>query len=131
MFETRFTAEWGDCDEAGIVFYPNYFCWIDCAFQRLLRDRGLSQREIRRRYGAVTPLVNAGAQFRAPVRYDEELAVVEVAEWQERRFKLCYRISRGTDLAVEAFELRAWALVNGEGRLRSAPVDPEFRRLLA
>ncbi len=33
------TVEWGDCDETGIVFYPNYFCWFDCGFQRLLRGR--------------------------------------------------------------------------------------------
>jgi acyl-CoA thioesterase FadM len=29
-FETRFMIEWEDCDENGIVFYPNYFYWLDC-----------------------------------------------------------------------------------------------------
>ena len=38
-------VEWGDCDEAGIVCYPNYFYWLDCTFQRWLRSVGLSQRE--------------------------------------------------------------------------------------
>jgi len=28
MFRTEFPIEWGDCDEAGIVFYPNYFYWL-------------------------------------------------------------------------------------------------------
>jgi len=45
-------------------------------------------------------------------------------EWGERRFKVCYRISRGTSLAVGALELLAWALVGGEGRVRSAAIDP-------
>jgi hypothetical protein len=44
----------------------------------------------------------------------------EVAEWQERRFKLRYRISRGADLAVEAFEVRAWALSSGEEAAKCA-----------
>ena len=23
--------QWGDCDPAGIVFYPNFFRWMDAA----------------------------------------------------------------------------------------------------
>lgn len=88
MFETAFTIEWGDCDEAGIVFYPNYFYWFDCTYQRWLRQYGLSQRELRRRFQSVTPLVDVGAQFVGPARYDDELSIrAEVTEWRERRFR--------------------------------------------
>ena len=48
MFTTLFGVEWGDCDEAGIVYYPRYFYWMDCAFHRFLRARGLSYREFKR-----------------------------------------------------------------------------------
>jgi YbgC/YbaW family acyl-CoA thioester hydrolase len=131
MFETVMTVEWGDCDEAGIVFYPNYFYWLDCTFQRLLRAKGLSQRELKRRFGAVTPLVDAGAQFRAPVRYDDELRIaVHVSEWRERRFRLEYRVTRGEEVAVDGFEVRAWAVVDELGRIKGAPIDDAFRRLL-
>jgi YbgC/YbaW family acyl-CoA thioester hydrolase len=132
MFSAVFTVEWGDCDEAGIVFYPNYFYWLDCTFQRFLRAKGLSQRELRRRFRAVTPLVDVGAQFRAPVRYDDEIRVeARVADWQERRFRLSYRILRGEELAVDGFEVRAWAAVDDHGRIKGAPIDEEFRRLLS
>jgi len=33
---TRFTVEFGDCDPAQIVFYPNYFRWMDAASLRAL-----------------------------------------------------------------------------------------------
>jgi acyl-CoA thioesterase FadM len=36
-FHYDVTVAWGDCDEAGIVFYPNDFYWFDSAFQALLR----------------------------------------------------------------------------------------------
>ena len=45
MFTTLFGVEWGDCDEAGIVYYPRYFYWMDCAFHRFLLARGLSYRQ--------------------------------------------------------------------------------------
>jgi YbgC/YbaW family acyl-CoA thioester hydrolase len=131
MFETAFTIEWGDCDEAGIVFYPNYFYWFDCTYQRWLRKRGLSQRELRRRFSSVTPLVNVGAQFVGPACYDDELVVgAEVIEWQERRFRIDYKLSVGKVQVASGFEHRAWASVANTGELRGASVPPEFKELL-
>ena len=131
MFETAFTVEWGDCDEAGIVFYPNYFYWLDCTWQRWLRELGLSQRELKRRFNSVTPLVNVGARFVAPASYDDELTIrAEVAEWQERRFRIDYKLSVGNVQIASGFEQRAWASVSETGALRGASVPQEFKELL-
>lgn len=131
MFKTSVTIEWGDCDEAGIVFYPNYFYWLDCAFQRLLRARGLSQRELRKRYGAVTPIVQAHCDFKAPARYDDVLEIdVEIDADAERRFRASYHLrSNGKTIAI-GHEIRAWACVDADGSIASAPVSTEFLALL-
>ena len=131
MFETTFTIEWGDCDEAGIVFYPNYFYWFDCTYHRWLRSRRLSQRELRRRFKGVTPLVDVGARFVGPARYDDELAIrADVTEWGERRFRIDYKLSVGSMQVASGFEQRAWAHVTEAGGLRGAQVPPEFKELL-
>jgi len=131
MFETAFTIEWGDCDEAGIVFYPNYFYWFDCTWQRWLRKLGLSQRELKRRFKSVTPLVNVGAKFVGPARYDDELVIrADIAEWQERRFRIDYKLSVGNVQIADGFEQRAWAAVTDAGELRGASVPQEFRDML-
>lgn len=131
MFETAFMIEWGDCDEAGIVFYPNYFYWFDCTYQRWLRQHGWSQRELRRRFQSVTPLVNVGAQFVGPARYDDELRIqAEVTEWQERRFRIDYRLSVAGVPVASGFEQRAWAVLTDTGGLRGAALPPEFREIL-
>ncbi|MUZ75931.1 acyl-CoA thioesterase [Agrobacterium vitis] len=128
VFTTDFPVEWGDCDEAGIVFYPNYFYWLDCTFQRLLRSRGLGQRENQAEFGAVTPLVDAGMQFRAPVRYDESIRVeAQIACWEEKRFRIEYRVLSGEKLIAEGYEVRAWAVLT-QGSLRGAPIAEEFKR---
>ena len=132
MTTNQLTVEWGDCDAAGIAFYPNFFYWFDCSFQKLLRGHGLSQRALRERFGAVTPLVDVGAQFRAPVRCDQDIAVeATVTEWRERRFKVGYVVRAQGEVAAEGFELRAWALLGEDGRIKGAPIPDEFRRLLA
>jgi acyl-CoA thioesterase FadM len=33
---------WGDCDPAGIIFYPNYFRWIDSGTWNLFFTVGLT-----------------------------------------------------------------------------------------
>ena len=131
-FETRYTVEWGDCDEAGIVFYPNYFYWLDCTWQRLLRSRGLSQRELKRRFGVVTPLMDVGCNFTASVTHDDELVIAAtITEWMEKRFRVSYTLTVAGRAVATGHELRAWAVAGDGGRLKSAPIDDAFRRLLA
>jgi YbgC/YbaW family acyl-CoA thioester hydrolase len=131
MFKTEFIVEWGDCDEAGVAFYPNYFYWLDCTFQRLLRDRGLSQRELLRRFGAVTPLVDAGAKFRGPAKYDDVLAVEALVEaWDMRRFRIVYKLSVADRPVAEGFEVRAWANRDASGAMSGLPVDEAFKNLM-
>jgi 4-hydroxybenzoyl-CoA thioesterase len=125
------TVEFGDCDEAGIVFYPKYFYWFDCAFQGLLRRCGLSQRALRARFGAVTPIVDAGARFRAPASYDDVLAVAVAVElWEERRFRLRYEVRCGDRLVAEGHEVRAWAVLKPDGGIGGGAVPAGFRALL-
>jgi len=131
MFKTTVMIEWGDCDEAGIVFYPNYFYWFDSAFQRFLRAHGLSQREIRKRFGTVTPIVQAHADFKAPARYDDELDIrVTIRGDGERRFRIDYHLESGGKVIATGHEVRAWAKVAADGGLKGAPVDPEFLSIL-
>ena len=131
MFNTEFPIEWGDCDEAGVVFYPNYFYWLDCTFQRLIRARGLSLRELRRRFGVVTPIIDAGAKFRAPARYDDTLIVEAFVDTREtKRFRVAYKLSIGERAVAEGFEVRAWAQIDKDGVLSGHPIDTTFKDLM-
>src|SRR5690242_13888875 len=107
MYETTFSVEWGDCDEAGIVFYPNFFYWLDCTFQRFLRSRGLSQRTLKAQFGAVTPIVRAESEFKLPVRYDDVLTVqASVRSVGGRRLRIDYDLTCGGRSIASAMELR-------------------------
>jgi 4-hydroxybenzoyl-CoA thioesterase len=131
VFKTVVTIECGDCDAAGIVFYPNYFYWFDCAFQRLLRSRGLSQRELRKRFGAVTPIVQAHCDFKAPARYDSELVMeVEVQPEGDRRFRVSYHLAVDGKVIGIGHEIRAWATVDSKGDLTGTPVNSAFLDLI-
>ena len=132
MFESSYTVEWGDCDEAGIVFYPNFFYWLDCTFQRFLRSHGLSQRELRKRFGAVTPIVQAQSDFKTPVRYDDVLVVAAMVRPDgERRLRVDYKLTSNGKTVATAHEIRAWAVMAADGTIKGAPIDPAFLALCA
>ena len=92
-----------------------------------MRARGLSQRELRTRFGAVTPIVTAHADFKAPARYDDVLDVeVSVQKLGEARFQADYKFSSGGRLIGTGYETRAWAKVNADGSIKGAPIGAEF-----
>ena len=115
-------VEWGDCDPARIVYYPNFFRWFDQATRNLFEANGLSWAELFDRYGTRgMPLVDARAQFRRPARFGDTLAIETVLKrWGSRSFDLGHTIRIGGEVAVEGQETRIWGI--------SDPDDPEALR---
>ena len=70
------TVQWGDCDPADIVYYPNYYRWMDNASHHMFAQRGFSFDEMRRIYNSLGfPLVSAEATFTAPSRVGDNLTI--------------------------------------------------------
>ena len=104
--------EWGDCDAAGIVFYPRYFAMFDAStaalFQRAL---GMTKKAMLRHYDAVGfPMVDTRATFRVPCAFGDEVRIEStVTEFRRASFDVRHRLLRDDDaLAVEGFETRVW-----------------------
>ncbi len=69
--------EWGDCDPAGIVFYPRYFAMFD-ASTALLFERATGMKKIAwtKKFGIVgIPMVDTRAKFIVPSRYGDLIAI--------------------------------------------------------
>src|SRR3989442_1569891 len=55
-------VHWGDCDPAGIIFYPTYFRWMDAATWAFFESVGYTPRRMREEHLSM-PLVSADCQF--------------------------------------------------------------------
>jgi len=124
-FHTTVDISFGDCDPAGIVFYPNYYRWFDAAFQAYLSTFGLNQGILRDRLGTIgTGLIDTGATFRAPASYGDVLTLhLADIKWHAKTFRVIYEGRVEDRLVVEGFEVRGVFVRDGE-RLRAAPVGP-------
>ena len=127
-------VEWGDCDPAGIVFYPSYFKWCDEATFRLFRAVGIHRDDTSGgQWKEGTPLVAAECSIKRPSQTGETLMIESHVEGFGRSsFKIrhVFRDASG-EIAAEGIETRVWAKKDGDARsLRAVPVPEEVRRKL-
>ena len=119
---TEFVVEFGDCDPAQIVFYPNFLRWMDAASLHYFAAAGVppwNRRPQRAQDGVIgTPIVDVTVRFLAPATYGDRIAVEStIVEWRRTSFVMQHHIRRGETLLVDGREVRVFA--------RRHPDDPQ------
>lgn len=105
IFSTQIT--FGDCDPAGIVFYPNTFRWMDAAFHNFLRPYGGHEELCSKLQSLGIGLADVSAQFRSPLRDGDKLSIdIESIEWGSKTITLSYEGCVGDRLAFCGKEVR-------------------------
>jgi len=124
-------VEWGDCDPAGIVYFPRFFEYFDACTNTLFERAGFRKAEMLKTYGlAGIPLVEASAQFYTPASFGETVAVeTQIVEWGKSSFRVEHKLYKGDVLAAEGREKRVWtvrdaARANG---IRSETIPQEVK----
>jgi 4-hydroxybenzoyl-CoA thioesterase len=123
-------VQWGDCDPAGIVFYPRYFEWFDaCSILLFEKATGMTKIRMLEKYnGAGLALLEARAVFKVASQYGDDIEIeTHVSEFRRSSFFMQHRVMKGDVLALEGFETRVWTVrdAGDRNRLRSAPIPAE------
>src|SRR5437764_11345755 len=129
----RVQVGWGDCDPAGIVFYPRFYAWMDTVSHVLAREMGIPRESMippgTDMYGF--PVVGTQAQYLAPARMDD---VLEVRTWVSRvgrsSLSLRHEIVRDDVLLVRGREDRVFVGRNAAGGLQPRAITDEMRAVL-
>jgi len=125
----RFACQvhWGDCDPAGIIFYPTYFKWMDSATWAFFAAVGYDAKRMRAEHLAM-PLVSAQAEFLFPAEQGDRCEVhSRIQRFGGKSFVIAHEIVRedGTALARGA-ETRVWGrFANGPGTPMKGQPIPE------
>ena len=126
----RVTIEWGDCDSAGIVFYPRYFAMFDWSTATLFaKALGMRKPEIIRHYGIVgIPMVDTRAKFLVPSSYGDEVVIESrVERFGHASFEVYHRLLKGEVLAAECWEKRVWVARHPDdvSKIKAVPIPAE------
>lgn len=106
----------------GVAYHANYFVWFELGRTDLMRLRGCSYKDMEDREGIILPVINAGARYLAPARYDDELEVrTRLASLERVRVKFEYELVRPADGKSLASGFSEHAVVGRDGRPMRMP----------
>jgi 4-hydroxybenzoyl-CoA thioesterase len=115
---------WGDCDPAGIIYYPNYFRIFDASTAMLFEAAlGMTKFEMFKNLEFTGwPLVRTQARFVKPTRFGDDVDVVSSIKFGRSSFDIEHKLSLKGELCAECSEKRVWTVRDAQGHLKSHPV---------
>jgi acyl-CoA thioester hydrolase len=99
--EARVRVRYAETDQMGVVYHANYLVWFEVGRVELIRQMGLSYKDIERDEGCRIAVVDAALRYRSPARYDDELIIrTRLTAVRGPVIKFGYTIVRAEDEAV-------------------------------
>ncbi|HVV61576.1 MAG TPA: thioesterase family protein [Pseudolabrys sp.] len=119
--------EWGDCDPAGIIFYPCYFEIFDASTSALFeRALGMTKLKALKAFNFVGyPLVHTHARFMKPTRFGDDVTIVSEISFGKSSFEVKHVLSLNGEVAVDGEEKRVWVVRDANGALKSQAIPAE------
>lgn len=86
-----------DTDQMGVVYNGNYFTWFEVGRVELLRDIGISYKDLEKR-GVFTAVAEAYCKYIKPARFDDEIIIkTRIRKLTETRIEFEYSLYRKDD----------------------------------
>jgi len=118
--QSRFRVRYAETDQMGMVYYANYFVWMEIGRTDFCRECGFSYADLERDEHAFLPVAEADCRYRAPARYDDEIVVsTEIARLNRRLIEFSYIIKTNDTLLAEGRTLHV--IMGADGKPRSLP----------
>ena len=124
----------GDCDPAGIVFFPNFSKWMDASSLNFFVKCGVpTWRELFKTTGIIgTPLLEIHTRFMRTATYGETLQVhTSVQEWRSKTIQQKHIVMRGDTVLCEGLETRAFCIRHPDDpdRIKAINVPADIKAL--
>jgi 4-hydroxybenzoyl-CoA thioesterase len=129
----------GDCDPAGIVYFPNFYRWMDMATHAMWQSAGWPADRIEREMNLwAWPLVDCGATFKSPATFNQIITIKSrISSWANKTFRVEQKVYRieldGTEtFLLEAFEVRFLGeKIPGSFKLKAAVIPEVLKAAFA
>lgn len=117
IHETGLRTRYGETDQMGIIYHPNYYIYFEMGRTQFLLDEvGISYKELEG-LGVMLPVTETYCKYRLPAKYDDELTVeTSVKEITVARISFSYKLFRSSDRVLLAEGETGHAFANGNGK---------------
>jgi acyl-CoA thioester hydrolase len=73
--ETKLRVRYAETDQMGVAYHSNHLIWFEVGRVELMRQMGVSYRDMERGEGLFIAVAEVHCRYRAPVFYDEDVVV--------------------------------------------------------
>jgi acyl-CoA thioester hydrolase len=73
--EARVRVRYAETDQMGVVYHANYLVWFEVGRVEMIRQMGISYKDMEGEDGCGIAVVDVTARYKVPARYDDELAI--------------------------------------------------------
>ncbi len=120
----EFQVRWGDTDAAGIVFYPNFYKWMDEATHEYHNAIGFPSSKLFADQQIGAPILEANCLFKKPLFFEDKVVVNSfVEELHNKVFKIKHAFVKGGEVVAEGYELRAWTSFKEKPKAQTIPSE--------
>ena len=100
--KSRFRVRYAETDQMGVVYYANYFVWMEIGRADYCRDCGFNYRDMELEDKAFIAVVDASCRYLSSCHYDEEITVeTQIARMSRRVLEFTYVIRNSQGLVAE------------------------------
>lgn len=126
---TATRVRYPETDRMGVVHHTHYFVWFELGRTELMREAGCAYGDLEDGDGVFFPVIEAGATYRSPARYDEVLSIVSrLVSVSGARVRFEYAVLReGGEVLATGFTVHASCGRDG----KPARIPERVRGLLA
>ena len=96
--ESSIRVRYAETDQMGVVYHSNHFIWFEVGRVDLLRQLGVTYKQMEKDDQLFIPLVDARCRYKAPALYDDELVVrTHIRNFREKIIVFAYELVRTSD----------------------------------
>ena len=129
MHKVEHRVIYGDTDAANVVYYANYFRWMEAGRRELFRHLGIDYKHLNEK-GIITPVVEAHCNYFHPARYDDIVEIeTSIEELTEKGIKFVQKMFRKEDrkLLAEGYTVNVFV---DHKKMKSMPIPEDIRKML-
>lgn len=113
---TTTRVRYPETDRMGVAHHTHHLVWFELGRTELMREAGTAYGELEDGEGVFFPVVEVGAAFVSPARYDETLTITtRLVSVKGVRVRFEYHVARGTGETVST-GFTVHAAVGRDGR---------------
>lgn len=108
VIEAELRVRYQETDKMGVVHHANYIKWFEVGRTELLRQHGISYREVEEK-GFYLPVLDVTCQYKKPAFYDDTILIkTEISHYTGARLTFTYHVYREDELLVVGTTTHCW-----------------------